>query len=232
MRRVLVYLATLAVAATVVPATLASTSIYFDPTVGVPFQQAQESAFLAAASGVTTITFDEFAPNAILTGNEYAGLGIVFSQPGGQLLRALGANANFTPVSQTNSLFPYNQSSPGDERLQLDLATPRYAVGLWLIDPEFPTPGVEDNIQFYNASHALLLSIPQPHLGYVSGDANGNFFIGVISSDPIAQVLLNEYPGDLPYEEDVGWDNVYFGAPEPASLSLLGVLGLAMLRRR
>ncbi len=204
--------------------------VYVDPTIGVPLQNAQETAFLAAAGGpLTTITFDDVPGDTVLTGSEWAGQGIVFSQPGGYGLRALQDNANFDPRSAPNSLFPYGGSAGVDERLQFDLTSPQYAVGLWAIDNEYPAPQGVESLDFFDAAHNLIVSVPVPYTGYVSGGTDGNFFIGVISDTPIGRVVLNESANE-PILEDVGMDNIYFGVPEPASLFGLA-LGL-LLRRR
>jgi hypothetical protein len=208
---------------------MGSVTVFVDPTIGVAYQEAQENAFLASASGLTMINFDEWPNGTILSGNEYAGLGILFSQPGGYQLRAYGDPQNGTPRSLPNCLVPFGGSGI-DERLQLDLPTPRYAVGLWLIDSEFTQPGFNETVDFYNAAYQLVASIPMPRTDYQTNGPDGNFFVAAISSDPIARVIMNEAPNE-PIIEDVGWDNVYFGAPEPGSLSLLGLAAVTLLRR-
>lgn len=213
----------------VVSYSAASVTVFVDPTIGVVYQEAQENAFLAATSGLTMIHFDEWPTGTILTGNEYAGQGILFSQPGGYQLRAFGDPQNGTPRSLPNCLVPFGGGTI-DERLQLDLTTPLPAVGLWLIDSEFTAPGFNETVDFYNAANQLLVSIPMPRTNYQTNTTDGNFFIAAISSDPIARVIMNEAPNE-PIPEDVGWDNVYFGVPEPASFVLLGLAGVMLLRR-
>ncbi len=207
----------------------ASVTVFLDPTIGVPFQEAQENAFLSATSGLTMIHFDEWAPGTILTGNEYAGLGILFSQPDGGQIRTFNNPATFTPRSEPNALFPYGEI-PFPERLQLDLITPQHAVGLWLIDSEFTQEGYDETVDFYNAAYELIASLPMPRTDFINSGPDGNFFVGVISADPIARVIMNESPNE-PIIEDVAWDNVYFGVPEPASFTLLALAAVTLLRR-
>lgn len=206
----------------------AATTVFFDPNQGVAIQQAQEAAFLAATPALTVIDFDDQAPDAILTGNEYAGQGITFSQPGGYQLQALADNNNFDPPSPTNSLFPEGGSGI-DERLQADLVTPQLAVGLWIVDNELDSPTMTEDIVFYDANDQVIYSTELPHVGLSQGP-EGNFFIGLISDVPVAKIIMNESP-DEQYLENVGWDNVYFGVPEPSALLLLS-LGVGLLRRR
>lgn len=215
--------------AVVVAQSSAAVTVYFDPTVGAAFQEAQESAFLAATPPLTKIDFDDQVGGAQLTGNEYAGQGITFSQPGGYGLEALADGPNFVPRSLEIALFPY-EGLEIDERLQADLTTPQQAVGMWIIDNELVPPTGGEDIRFYDSSDNLIYSTTLPSVGAVSTDENGNFFIGVVSDDPIAKIVMNEGIGEQ-YPENVGWDDVYFGVPEPSALLLLG-LGAVLLRRR
>ena len=220
------------VAVAVAASTVSATVIYHDPTIGYANQLAQESAFLAATSGITTIDFDDIASGTPFAGDEYAAQGILFSQPLGAQMYISLPNIAFTPRTEPNVLGLGGGSTPGIEDLQLDLLTPQHAVGLWAIDSEFTAPGFDEQIEFYNAALDLIAVIPLPHLGYSSGGPEGNFFFGVISADPIARVIMREAPNEPEQFETVAWDNIYFGVPEPATFALLLLGGAAVLRRR
>lgn len=228
MRKTLI--GTIIVLASLTPFAVGAYTVYHDPTVGVPFQDAQEAAFLAATGPLTMIHFDDLASNTVLVGNEYAGLGALFSHPGGFQVRALGDNDNFTPRSAPNSLFPYGGGGV-DERIQMNLTTPQYAVGLWIIDTEYATPGFTETLDFYDAADQLIYSLAYPYYNATTGSPDANWFVGLVSDTPIAKVVLNEGATE-PILEDVGWDNVYFGVPEPTAFGLLALGAVALMRRR
>ena len=62
-------------------------------------------------------------------------------------------------------------------------------------------------------------------------DPNGNFFVGLIANEPIKTVIMNEDVGHEIQNETVGWDDIQFGVPEPATLALM-LAGLALAARR
>lgn len=81
------------------------------------------------------------------------------------------------------------------------------------------------NIRVYDTDNNFLGDMD------VSGDTSGNFFTGVISSVPIGRVNL--FGLDSANFSAQGMDNIQaWEVPEPASLGLFLLGGLAMLRRR
>ena len=222
----------------------AAVTTFVDPTVGLANQVAQETAFQNASGPLTLIDFEDQTNGAAIVGNEYVGLGITFSQPGTSGLEMLATNPNFVPRSGVNALWSdANQTDGtfnvlGEEDLQMDLTTPQKAVGFWLIDSEADSdPPLPESIDFFAADLSLIVSIPTPITGVKNTDENGNFFIGVISSTPIARVIMFDAAFDVPDEssalgETVGWDDVQFGVPEPATMALLTLASVSLWPRR
>lgn len=221
--------------------TQAANQIFVDPTPGLAAQEAQETAFQNASGPLTLIDFEDQVNGSFLVGNEYAGLGITFSQPGGQDLLLLTDNPsfnNFTPRSGENALFADGGFNIiPNEDLRLDLSTPQLAVGLWLIDSEAdsPTP-LPEKIEFYAADTSLIASIAMPSTGYRTGVEDGNFFVGLIAMTPIATVRMFDAVNDIPsgassLGETVGWDDIQFGVPEPATMAMLLLGSVAMIAR-
>lgn len=112
---------------------------------------------------------------------------------------------NFLPRSSPNMLFP-----TVGERIEIEVIPPRSAVGFWLIDSEFDAGG--EFIAFYNSSGIEITSIDMPRTGFATGGTDGNFFIGIESTEPIARILINETVGD---NEGVGIDDVMIGPVGP-----------------
>ena len=68
-------------------------------------------------------------------------------------------------------------------------------------------------------------------LDFVTGSANS--FLGFTSDTPFTSLTLDRSGDTATFGEIFGLDNVFFGVvPEPATAGLLGVAGLALLRRR
>lgn len=211
----------------------ASYTAYVDPTIGPAFQEAQASAFQAASSGLTVIDFDDTPFGTQIVGDEWLAEGIEFFPPEGGL--TVGFSNASVPHSNPHLLGSGASEVEGGEDIVFELSGPQNAVGFWLIDSEQTAPGFEETIEFFNSADELIVSIPMPSTGYYTETDETNFFIGLISSDPIARVEVHEaiFDGGTPGSpETIGVDDVQYGVPEPTTLSLLALGGLAMLRRR
>lgn len=211
---------------------LASPTVFVDPTIGISFQEAQENAFLAATGSLSVVHFDEFTAPYLFNGDEYLSEGITFSQPYGNTMY-VGIGAGAVPRSAPYVLGPSGGHTEGDGYVAAELVTPQAALGFWLIDNDINPNGME-TADFYNAADELIVSIPLPALGTPAENSDTNFFLGVISPDNlIASVIVRDSAdeGGVGSDETIGLDDVYFGVPEPATLSLL-LIGLVALRRR
>ena len=75
-----------------------------------------------------------------------------------------------------------------------------------------------------------------PATGFQTGVEDGNFFVGLIAMTPISYVIMHDAVSDPPpgvgaIGETVGWDDIQFGVPEPATLGMLLLGGMALIRR-
>lgn len=209
--------------------------VFVDPTLTAAAQDAQETAFLAATGALTKIDFESFNAGDIVLPGSYPG--ISFGKPDGGDVHILTPNPNFAPRGN-DSLFPLVSGVVGNptpmEDIQAVLTTPQYAFGLWLIDSEFDTMPPSEKIQFYDASNMLIAEFGYPHSDAISNPGNppANYFFGYISDTPIAKVVMAEAETGELFVEDTGWDDVYFGVPEPATAGLMLLAGAFALRRR
>jgi hypothetical protein len=191
--------------------------IYLDRTPGSAAQDAQEAAFLqAAGSGLTRVDIDNL-PSGQVQGNEWRDQGILFIQPAGEPLHLIAQNSNQVPSSPPNSLWPIG----ADESIEIVLTANSYALGFWLIDSEYGNS--QETISFFDPSDNLISSFEMPRCGCLAshGSLQGNFFVGIISEQPIGRVLINELTLDT---ESVGIDDIFFSSCDPvAALEFDGV---------
>ena len=189
----------------VAPAVNAGSILILDRTVGTAEQRVSEARFLDRAGAVDVIDLDN-VKEGVVKGREWSRRGVKFSQPDGGELALFddSGNSNFTARSPFNALLPRSADA---QRIELRIDPPTHAVGFWLIDSELNH--ATETIQFYDANDRLLMSTLMPITGYITGDATSNFFVGLLSSVPVARVLINE--GALDGNETVGVDHVYLG---------------------
>jgi len=109
----------------------------------------------------------------------------------------------------------------------MTFSTPVRALGFTLCDNEDGYP--DEQIVLYGAADQVLGTYPMPYYGSGTGGPEANYFRGFASDTPVARVLIHEYSGD---GDGMILDDMIFTVPEPATLSLLTLGALAMLRRR
>jgi hypothetical protein len=182
-----------------------------------------ESAFTTAVSNTTLIGFedrDTSAGKAALSGNEYAGQGIIFASPNAQPLWAYPPPTSFwTWPSKYLSpgAAPFEGGDSNEDSLRLTFSSPVAAVGWTFLD--MPNPNVV-TIRLYDQGNALIHETANG--SGITVNADNSAFWGVVSPTPIARVeiLDGAYNGD-----DIGFDNFRFAVSAiPATISFSGVL--------
>jgi len=190
-----------------------------------------EASFLTATgSPQYLIDFETFGDGStvvgdpIVDGTEWSDLGVQFSPAPPSDVLQLTDSGN-TVTSGTHALF---SPSPFDHsNYVITFSTPVESVGFWLIDSELTDP-VEELV-LYDASDNPLLSMTPPFLGYITTGPESNYFLGYTSDTPISKIALIEHAND---DDGVGFDDFRYTVPEPTSIGLMGLGGLALLRRR
>jgi hypothetical protein len=214
MRRIVLALASLALLASVVERTHAGLVFYPDRT-----------AFNAATTGVTMIGFEGIAPPDGFTFYGHSPLTL--------------SGATFT--ASTSNLFvesstyyathffhiPYNLGS-GDFLLSGNFAPADLSISL----PGPSTAFALDLGTFDSINSQVSFKLSSGDTFSVSAPYPTSMFVGFTSTVPITSVDLLITSGDR--QDTLSVDNVSFGAivPEPASLTLFGIGGVAALGYR
>lgn len=185
------------------PTSMADVTLFFNASLEQDLQEEQHDAFLSQVCADACVDFDDREAGSV-EGTEWVEDGITFIQPSSQGLRLAEEGSSLVSDSSPNSLWPVGP----DERIGIRLEPPRMAIGFWVVDSERNFGN--DFVEFLDADGTVLESVPMPAVGDVVDDRSGHFFVGVISDDPVAEVLISEGNTD---REAVGIDSLTTGNP-------------------
>ena len=170
--------------------------------------------FLSAIVNEVVIDFED-QPLGPIAGDPWLADGILFDQAG------VGNNMTIGGGGSANK----NIYALGGESADIDITFPNLvaAFGLGIFSNYVQDPS--ERIIFYTPSDSILANVEMPLTA-----SQGTVFVGYVADAPmISKVAFIEANGDGDY---VGIGDVAFMVPEPATLLLLGLGGLALLRKR
>lgn len=220
-----------------------------------PVEYFHQPTFAAAAGTLTTVGFDAIAQgNGVLSGSEFAGLGLTIIGPGGAAFNVVGntgtphgpnfvtvGNLASTPNAISFSIQTGGASPVPPDNFDFVLSTPTSAAGLFI--GNLGNQGsLTTTVSFLDASAAVIASelLDQAHAGLIPGaffatlPFDNRIFYGITSDTPIARIRVQNGPND---GDGIAIDDVQFAVsavPEPGSFALLalGLLALALRSRR
>ena len=187
-----------------------------------------------APTVLTTVDLEGFATGTLLTGTEYAGLGLSIVQRDGDPMR-IGSAGDGSFISTANVSSPTHVLSssaiPGfssgydgsrSENYDFIFANPIRAAGLWVgnLNPGFNTVAVE----FLDAAGGVIATQPlntlDSNLIRGAGQYDNRLFVGINSVTPVKRIRVNNADGD---QDGIVFDDVVFeppGIPVPSLTSL------------
>ena len=189
-----------------------------------------------APAGLTTVDFEAFSTGTILTGTEYAPLGLTLTQRDGDPMRVVAAgDGSFVSAANLRSPthgvsssgvpgFPFGYNDTRSENYDFTFTNPQASVGLWIgnLNPGFNTV----TVQFLDDNGAVIGTLPLTTLdtNLVIGSAgqfDNRLFVGINSSTPIKRIRVVHPDGDA---EGIVIDDVVWGEaasnPTPTLTSL------------
>jgi hypothetical protein len=178
---------------------------------------------LGAPAAPSVASFDEFATNTILTGNEYTSSGLTIVQRDGHPMRIVSpgdgtyvqaANFNSQPRGVSSSAVPgasFGFDDSKSENYDFVFAHPVLSAGLWIGNLN---PGAADVVvQFLDTTGAVLRSYNanalDPNLvqGPGGNEFNNRVFVGLNATAPIAKIRVVHPANDA---DGVVFDDIVF----------------------
>ena len=174
---------------------------------------------VARADAATTINFDEvWNTTGTVVNNQYAGYGITFKTDARDILVNVIVGGNIFPgCSAPNVLAAAGANTDG--YISFAFSPPA-------VDVSFDAFSVEDatTIEYFNAGGVLLET-------QTGSTATESFSYVAPMGESIGEVVIHASEGA--FADPFAIDNVEFTlTPEPTTLSLLALVGLALVRRR
>ena len=191
--------------------------------------------FMATAGHATTINFDDLVGGVDIyhltpVSNQYAALGVVFSDPAGADGALIGDNIGLSGFSEPNVLFAWQHQSSDAGDLRLDFTVSPTTVSL---DAMLSQDYYLEEIAYGPGGVYLgtFTFTPVSQYGVAQYDT-------ITAPSAISYLLLTSHPaGDPAYFGNFSIDNLSFNAttPEPQSLIMLlsgvGLVGTSLRRR-
>ena len=178
-----------------------------------------QADFLAAtaATGLEDFNDESLVPN--MDGGTIATSSFTISSDASEL--AVLAGSSFGNLNGSQFFNGFVNTDPGEDTITVTFPSPVTAFG-----GTFGGPSSGSGVALEVGGTRALSSFD-----YLTGGANG--FLGFTSTTPFTSVDIVRSGDNTTFGEIFGLDNVFFTAvPEPTSLALLGLGGLALLRRR
>lgn len=187
--------------------TAASADIYGD-----------RSSFEGDNPGLSTLDFEDIAnPGEFLQpAPDFSPFGVTFSDPGGSGANVAISDSGFAFNTPTDVLF----MNAFDVPLHMTFSPNVLAVGMELA---FGFGGVTGTVSAYDSAGGLLETISLD----TESETIFTTFVGFGNVGDIALVTVSPDSGGF-----VLVDNVSYGVPTPGALALLGLSGIAAVRRR